>query len=72
MPLGKIIKATDNYLRRLPSALTRGRVVFHSISVFCTGGFSTFPEGLSTSAGFLTVNLVFVSLIDTGDRASLF
>ncbi len=48
----------------LPAAL--GQAVFHSISAFCTGGFSTFPEGLSTYASSLTVNLVFVSLIVAG------
>ncbi len=48
----------------LPAAL--GRAAFHSISVFCTGGFSTFPEGLSTYASSFTVNLVLISLIVAG------
>ncbi len=48
----------------LPAAL--GQAVFHSISAFCNAGFSTFSEGLSTYAGSLTVNVVFVSLIVAG------
>jgi trk system potassium uptake protein len=50
----------------LGSAGRPGLAGFHSISAFCTGGFFTFPEGLSTYASSFTVNLVFVSLIVAG------